>query len=145
MKAHERFYRLLVQFLKPIIAPEYDIDIAEATAEDGLDESLDAVVSVNTTYLFANIRMHPNLQKQFRAGMYRYIGEVVVHEMAHILTWELLETSEQLARDDQAQQHTQNIYERTTQRITNSLMRLLGDGWADKIAAEAKTRRRLKV
>lgn len=150
MKTHyERFVHALVRGLGPVLCPEYTVnirfDVKEVAQEEHVgttDTPAIARVSVDTTYMHAAIELSPEVRALFRSREYQEIFETVLHELCHTFAEGLYEQAIALAEDGLVPDGVEVERERTAQKITTAVMRLLPAGFVENIVAATRARRK---
>jgi hypothetical protein len=88
---------------------------------DGPDRITHADITVDNVYLVFACRLAPVMYEKWREKEYQAIGQIVLHQVCHLLTDPL----NQLAKSDAAPstlEYIQQINERQTQRICNVIL-----------------------
>lgn len=99
---------------------EYKIHVNFKKEDSGDDRLMD--VEVNKNYLEALLTVYPIINVLFKQNELRIIRETVVHELVHIMLWDLCELAEKSATKQNADDIETTI-ERTTERVARALVR----------------------
>jgi hypothetical protein len=124
LEPYHIFCAALLSDLLPKLAPGYRFQLCEQ--QEKLPNNWIACVDVQDNT--ARILLDPRMRKLFERGEYPEVARILLHEMAHVVLWDLSEPS--------TKEHIDTV-ERVTERLAGVLYRALPEWFAHKIATEA--------
>jgi hypothetical protein len=114
-----------------ILHGEYNVSVKvmDEPCEGNEDDTCTHMdVHIDDVYLWMRIRVYPEMLAFWKVGDYWQIADSMMHELCHLFikpveTWFMWDVSSS-QRD-----HVIETIERQTQRITNAMMKSLGNTW----------------
>lgn len=98
---------------------EYDMTIKW---EEGVDDGIAAEIAVDGKYLFFTLKIYAATKRAFDAKDYRYVCQIIMHEICHLLTEPLYLLSWRDSRPSE-ERIIDETRERQTQRICYAIMK----------------------
>lgn len=120
LKYKDHIDKLVDKFRSAVFADEYQyiIDYRDEPFEDNSNRT--ARMYIDPTYLHFKLEIAPSVFEAYEQGMTWFVADVIMHEMAHLLTQPLTQYFDSLYATDSKYRE---IEERQVQRIAISILK----------------------